>query len=66
MDMRRKFFFQKISQIIGRFGQMSRINCGIFGAFPVEVSVQKKLGFISVSQIIWDKDICLDCKELGI
>ena len=31
-------FFSKISQIIGRFGQMGRLHCGVFGVFPVELS----------------------------
>ena len=31
-------FFSKMSQIIGTFGQMGRINCGVFGVFPVELS----------------------------
>ena len=30
--------FFKISQIIARFGQKGPINCGIFGAFPFELS----------------------------
>ena len=31
--------FFKISQIIGQFLQMNTMNCGIFGIFPVELSV---------------------------
>ena len=30
--------FSKISQIIGPFGQMGRINCGVFKIIPVELS----------------------------
>ena len=30
--------FWKISQIIGQFGFVSQVNCGVFGVFPCEVS----------------------------
>ena len=30
-------FFSKISHIIGRFGLLGRINCGILGVFSVEL-----------------------------
>ena len=32
-------FFPKISQIIGRFGQMGQMNCGMFIADPNDLSM---------------------------
>ena len=43
-----KAFFKNI-QIIGRFGQMGRINCGVFGVFPAELSPHNLSSF-SINQ----------------
>ena len=73
-----KAFFKNI-QIIGRFGQMGRINCGVFGVFPAELSPHNLSSF-SINQslfllrflrhlkgiFIWDWDMNLGCKELDI
>ena len=69
-------FFSRISQIIGQFGQMGQIDCGVFGLFLVELSAQN-LSLCVPSPLFLQKIMILihfkvisimnlGCKELGI
>ena len=53
-------FVSKIFLRIGQFGQMGKINCGVFG-----VQKTKILRYFK-GIYIWDWDMNLGCKELGI
>ena len=70
-------FFSKISQIIGQFGQMGRINCGVF---LIEISAHFVIVFlghdflfiniISTKTKLWRQiylgwDMNLGCKEFS-
>ena len=47
-------FFSKISQKIGRFGQMGQMNCGVFGVYPVPVKGQL-ISKCPFGDIVWTK-----------